>query len=754
MQALVVGFTLLLSAVVLSPSAAALPDPPTGGTAPAVSTTPEREQTSRYEPMSLEDLLGIRVVTASQQDESLREAPVPVTVITADMIRAIGARTLQDVLVTYVPGMTISTDHNEMNVAMRGIYTSSQQKILVMLDGHRLNSRAYSMANPDYSLRIDLDRVKQIEVLRGPGSSLYGNVALTAVINVVTRSGSEIDGTVVTLGGGVFASGLDDGHNRGSLPAGESLGFTYGKAFAERRDLVLWGGYFRAAGQRIPVSRADDYSASPRDGYTVVGGVQDPGSYDAGLRYRAGGFALLANVRDGKYVEPFAGGGATTGEVYDYEAFRKLRGLGPGLDSRSQHVELEFAPARSGSLGLEFTGYYDTNDLSGVVVTNPARNAASLVHWIDDAVGGSVQASWEYGLGGATGTLLAGAQVDRMHLRSSDLSVAEGGEWVRFGDSSSAPLLQPGSETVYSAFLQAKHRVTGAWIVNAGFRLDEKDRHLGANIHNFSPRLGVVWVPNDRLDVKLSYAQSFVDAPYWYRYNVFPSYQGSQNLRPEILESLQLTPTFNAAGGRFKNSLNVFYNEVTDFVFRDPNARGSDPRYVNAGLLKNVGVENEAAWIGESWRVRSVFTFQEALEARVFDARNGEVFNVPRLTGSLVLDVNPVPRRSKNVWLDLTLRYVGSQLAPVASTFKLGADGVVRPFSDPNNRVGAHLLTNFGVRVSRLIVPSLALDATVYNAFDTRYSQGGAVAHPYPQPGRSLMVNLSYRSGATRGGRP
>src|SRR5262245_11259870 len=67
------------------------------------------------------------------------DVPVPVTVITETMIDDIGARNLKDVLVTYVPGMTFSQDHNEVNVAMRGVYASSQQKFLVLIDGHELN---------------------------------------------------------------------------------------------------------------------------------------------------------------------------------------------------------------------------------------------------------------------------------------------------------------------------------------------------------------------------------------------------------------------------------------------------------------------------------------------------------------------------------------------------------------------------------------------------------------------------------------
>ncbi len=92
--------------------------------------------------------------------------------------------------------MTNVQDQNEVNVAMRGIYTSSQQKILILLDSQRLNSHVYSMATPDFS--IGLDKVKQMVVLHGPGSSLYGNVALTAVINIALKKDSDAEGVKVT----------------------------------------------------------------------------------------------------------------------------------------------------------------------------------------------------------------------------------------------------------------------------------------------------------------------------------------------------------------------------------------------------------------------------------------------------------------------------------------------------------------------------------------------------------------------------
>lgn len=85
---------------------------------------------------SLEESSDTTIVSASQQAEPLKEAPVPVTVITSEMIERVGAKTLKDVLITYVPGMTFIQDHNEVVVAERGIYGSSQQKMLVLLDGH------------------------------------------------------------------------------------------------------------------------------------------------------------------------------------------------------------------------------------------------------------------------------------------------------------------------------------------------------------------------------------------------------------------------------------------------------------------------------------------------------------------------------------------------------------------------------------------------------------------------------------------
>ena len=140
------------------------------------------------------------VVTASKLEEARRESPVPITVITDTMIADIGALSLKDVLLTYVPGVTFSQDHNDVNVAMRGVYASSQQKILMLIDGHVVNSRVIASADPDFG--IGIDRIKRIEVLRGPASALYGNGALTAVVHIFTKTADDVPGTLITAGAG------------------------------------------------------------------------------------------------------------------------------------------------------------------------------------------------------------------------------------------------------------------------------------------------------------------------------------------------------------------------------------------------------------------------------------------------------------------------------------------------------------------------------------------------------------------------
>ena len=212
--------------------------------------------------------LSATITTASSQVENLNEVPVPTTLITEEMIRNSSARNLQEVLATYVPGMTIVDCNDDINIAMRGIYSNGQEKILIMLNGHRLNSYATNIASPDFS--ISLDKVRQIEVLRGPASSLYGGVSLTAVVNVITKQGADVDGVKAHAGIG----------NYGQIQAG----LMFGKRYFDL-DVLVWGNLYKAKGEKFYMEGSET-GMKMTDGELIVGGIGPKPSYDIGIQMK------------------------------------------------------------------------------------------------------------------------------------------------------------------------------------------------------------------------------------------------------------------------------------------------------------------------------------------------------------------------------------------------------------------------------------------------------------------------------------
>lgn len=664
-------------------------------------------------------ITGISLVTASKQAEPLNESPVPVIVITEQMIEAIGAKTLKDVLLVYVPGMTDVTDHNEVNIAMHGVYASSQQKILIMLNGHRLNSRAYSAANPDFS--ISLEKVKQIEVLRGPASSLYGNVALTSVINIITRNGGEVNGAQVKAGLG----------NHGQ----QLYSLLYGSEFGKEKNLLLWGQFYRSNGEKHYVPITSDHSPSPESGYAILDGFFDKPSYDAGFVYKNNDLSVMGDICYSKLTDPFTAGGIT-GEVYNYEDYRTFMGTGPGLGSGSGHLNVKYQKEIY-SNELLINPYFDYNNVNAGLVIDPAVEQFGIVNWNEYSFGGIFQYKRSYDLKTkGNGNILFGMQADHMKLYDSFFLMGINGEFTSMADSSAAKILEPGSETILSGFIQMKHRFSKKWILNLGGRYDNKFRHMGANVSNFSPRLSAIFLPNKKFTFKLSYAQSFVDAPYWYRYNRLASYKGSENLQPEHLRALQFTSNLSLAESMLDFEINVFYNSLRDFIYRDPDATGDVPRYRNAGELNMTGVESNFS-LQKSWyNLRANFTWMYTLDAKDYPVNGSEIDNVPSLSSNLILNFNPVNRFYRKSWINLTLRYIGKQSAPY-NDFIHG-----EKIHFENFELGSVFLVNTGIKFGPL--HNFKLNLTINNLLDKIYFQGGSVEFPYPKPGRWYMVSVQY----------
>lgn len=659
--------------------------------------------------LSMEELLNVEVTTASRQSESFLKTPVPITVITRRMIDVIGARNIKELLTTYVPGMTSVEDHNEMNISMRGVYTSSQQKILFLLNGHRLNSRAYSMANPDYG--INLDRVKQIEVLRGPGSSLYGNVSLTAVVNIITIEGGEFDGTQLKL---------LTGNNKQFYVGGVS-----GVGLGSNKDVLAWGHFYQADGEERKLSATSDYSSNTtEDGVAYLGGAQS--NYDVGVQAQLGKFDFLFNSRKGKIQQPFSDGGGT-GEFYDEDDYEDILGEEPGTGQEMQHLKIGYSSSIGKSIEFELDVYADKSNLVSNHIASPLTAGNLAVFWWDRDAGGIAQFTYQYN----KGNVLLGAQVDWMSVYDSYFaaSVNIPGVLDTYLDTT-IPLLEQGEEIIYSGFTQWKHFIRDNVIINSGLRYDNKKRHEGKNIMAISPRFALIVEASKNQNIKFSFGKSFVDAPYWYRYNSLASYSGSRNLKPENLYAIQLTLDSRMFDSKLMNNFNAYYQSVTDIIFRDPNAQPTDPHYQNAGHLNSWGIEEQVTYKVGHFDLNINATYQHVIYAKDYSVNGKNVANVPRFTSNLIGTYHI----TDNVFVNMVAKYISSQFSPVTA---LGND-----VSIPDYYVDQAIVLNAGVNAA---IKDLVLDLRVRNLTDTRYYQGGSTRYAYPQEGRWITASIMYK---------
>ena len=138
--------------------------------------------------MSLEQLMNINI-SASKTNLSSRETPSIVSVITREDIKNMGARDLMDIL-NQVPGMSFAGDvQNVVGIGSRGNW-GHEGKVLLLIDGNEMNEILY--ATTQFGQHYNISNIDRIEIIRGPGSSIYGGYAELGVINIITRNGQQM----------------------------------------------------------------------------------------------------------------------------------------------------------------------------------------------------------------------------------------------------------------------------------------------------------------------------------------------------------------------------------------------------------------------------------------------------------------------------------------------------------------------------------------------------------------------------------
>ena len=196
-----------------------------GGTCRAGAQQPPKDLTGT----SLEDLMNIQVTSASKTEQKISNVAAAIFVITQEDIRRSGATNIPDLL-RMVPGVQVAqVNANKWAISARGLNDLYSNELLVLVDGRTVYTPTFGGVFWDV-LDLPLDDIQQIEVIRGPGSSVWGSNAVNGVINIITKKAKD------TRGGLLVA--------RGGNTNGEAGVIQYGGALGQETDFRVYAKYF------------------------------------------------------------------------------------------------------------------------------------------------------------------------------------------------------------------------------------------------------------------------------------------------------------------------------------------------------------------------------------------------------------------------------------------------------------------------------------------------------------------------------
>lgn len=235
----------------------------------AVRPISAQQKPDDFTSYSIEDLMNVKVTSASKKEQPLSRVAAAMFVITQKDIQRSGATNIPDLL-RMVPGLDVAQiDSNTWAISARGFNEEFSDKLMVMVDGRSVYTQTFGGVFWNV-LDLPLEDIEQIEVIRGPGGSIWGANAVNGVINIITKKASETKGGLAVAGGG----NLDRGF--GTLQYGGVLGKAttyraYGKYFDQAPLPNLAG---RPGGDSWDVLRGGfrtDTNFSSRDDLTFEG---------------------------------------------------------------------------------------------------------------------------------------------------------------------------------------------------------------------------------------------------------------------------------------------------------------------------------------------------------------------------------------------------------------------------------------------------------------------------------------------------
>ena len=575
---------------------------------------------SKLDSLSLESLSSVKIYTADRALTSVDKTSSIVTVITAKQIKKEGLRTLEDVL-ERIPGMFVDFKNRvQPFIYHRGIQQDQNTGLLLLVDGVSQNSKVAYGFDAQHLLP-HLFNVKQIEIIRGSSSTLWGSDAATSVINIITYSGSSVDKN--KKDDGVFKVA----YNHEFRDNSNSLDFLWAKKFKDG-DVMTSYSYSQSDGDLQNYRLLDNTV-----GYT--GWNTNEGTHNFYLKSNYKNFKFLA--RHLKYIHPDTQDFVSNTEVTNPDATNsdRIRTL------TTLHLEY------NGKINREFSidtniGYTNnilnkTNPGSIVVVgrhvegtnefSEKSKYLESILKFDSD--------SWNTMLG--------------FKLSEQDLYIKKDqGNFVNHKE-----------DTIAAGFVQATYTGVENLKIVAGLRISKSK--LRSTENEIMPKVSVLYNISNRWHTKYVYSTGFIHAPLVYNDGADGWVYNPQNMKftqgtklPQEVQTNEIQVGYNS--NKLQASMTVFHIEMKNqFVWIGrtvPTAPAYLYTYINTESVKSIGLEADFKYFYDnSLSLYGNFTYQDSYYDSPYIVNSGglrdaiynvgdEIPNVPNTMYNLGINYN------------------------------------------------------------------------------------------------------------------
>lgn len=569
--------------------------------------------------LSLEELMNVKITTASKQEESVADAAAIISVITAKDIQSYGAISLVDVL-DRATGMyfTSGFTYRDNMVSIRGNATTDvNTNVLILVDGRPMRESFSNGLNSPVYASFPLERIERLEIIRGPGSILYGTCAVTGVINIITKGAGEHASVSGSLRYGTFNT------LQGSLSGSKTIGKLALSAGITLLDTDGWEYTTKGEPLWIPHPVTGDPILANPNPVSVDLYKKNVG---ANLSAKIGDFKLSANWLKSKQanmgLEPLW-------------LYNMIEGAGLTVSGTDFYTDVNRWMV---DLGYEKT--FSEKWKTSVNLTNNLMYQDKRYTEIPNL----------YDFGGSRDHLL---EITNYITPTEELNIVVGGLMnYQTGDfktyqmnngvnvaldptpHSNPSKIMDYDELWWSFYAQGSYKLTRNFKLIAGLQ-GNKVTNLDLDI---VPRAGAVYHFNDNLGLKMLYGKAF-RSPSQYERDVqnIPQITKNPDLKPEKINTIESQLFFNKK--TYEVSL-TYYNSKQYNVIRQGTVLMEIfgglmypvSQYVNAGELNSNGLEFEGKlFINSKLSLNGSATYQHTEDGET----GKDVFGIPQFMGKL-----------------------------------------------------------------------------------------------------------------------